>query len=146
MISKICRESRWFSPTSKTGLYLVGNNADLLYLIPFLTHGYDGGSLCHSADGRHLDRDTIDAGLPQNERLFHAMPRQREDKDVCYSLADFIAPLADARGSVRRSTQNRDRKGAAGSVDSLTGPSASGETSNPWPIFCPGATKGFLTR
>ncbi|HEY4243933.1 MAG TPA: methionine synthase [Kofleriaceae bacterium] len=28
------------------------------------------------------------------------MPRQREDKDVCFSLADFIAPLADARGGI----------------------------------------------
>jgi 5-methyltetrahydrofolate--homocysteine methyltransferase len=28
------------------------------------------------------------------------MPRQREDKEVCLSLADFIAPLADARGGI----------------------------------------------
>ena len=28
------------------------------------------------------------------------MPRQREDKQVCLCLADFIAPLADARGGI----------------------------------------------
>jgi 5-methyltetrahydrofolate--homocysteine methyltransferase len=28
------------------------------------------------------------------------MPRQREDKEVCLCLADFIAPLADARGGI----------------------------------------------
>jgi 5-methyltetrahydrofolate--homocysteine methyltransferase len=43
----------------------------------------------------HADGDDIVIG----DRRF-PMLRQQEDKDVCLSLADFIAPLADARGGV----------------------------------------------
>jgi 5-methyltetrahydrofolate--homocysteine methyltransferase len=35
----------------------------------------------------------FDPGAPAKELGRFPMPRQREEKDVCYSLADFIAPL-----------------------------------------------------
>jgi 5-methyltetrahydrofolate--homocysteine methyltransferase len=43
----------------------------------------------------HAENEDVVVG----DRRFH-MPRQREDKDVCLSLADFIMPLADARGGI----------------------------------------------
>jgi 5-methyltetrahydrofolate--homocysteine methyltransferase len=41
------------------------------------------------------------------------MPRQREDKEVCLSLADFIAPLADARGGLAPLADSADSPGSA---------------------------------
>jgi 5-methyltetrahydrofolate--homocysteine methyltransferase len=46
--------------------------------------------------------DEIAAFSPDRARELarFPMPRQREDKEVCLCLADFIAPLADARGGI----------------------------------------------
>jgi len=42
----------------------------------------------------HAENEDIIVG----DRRFH-MPRQREEKDVCFSLADFIAPANDTLGA-----------------------------------------------
>ncbi|HEY1555120.1 MAG TPA: methionine synthase [Kofleriaceae bacterium] len=45
----------------------------------------------------HADGEVI---VVENGRARFPMPRQREDKEVCFSLADYIAPRAEARGGI----------------------------------------------